>query len=209
MAGEKVEFNERGYRDIDKKRTRKVTKTFLENNNIPIWFMPMIGFGFDDEGNLVKQKVNSDGEITVSEISELLTAINTLLNSQDADNNLNVKHTGSNAELLAPETLTWNGTETEKETADIDVPDGKTIAVRIDNGADQQLTVTFEHKNGSDYIDYYGADGIELYFSIPANTHRVFAPIQAFPRFDGGRIVVTADSAPTADDETTIEVQEV
>jgi len=95
LAGEKVEFNERGYRDIDKKRTRKVTKTFLENNNIPIWFMPMIGFGFDDEGNLVKQKVNSDGEITVSEISELLTAINTLLNSQDADNNLNVKHTGS------------------------------------------------------------------------------------------------------------------
>src|SRR6056297_1713709 len=150
------------------------------------------------------QKLKDDN--TVINTAEMIEA---LYDAFITDGDAGVKQTGSNAELLAPETLTWNGTETEKETADIDVPDGKTIAVRIDNGADQQLTVTFEHKNGSDYIDYYGADGIELYFSIPANTHRVFAPIQAFPRFDRGRIVVTADSAPTADDETTIEVQEV
>ena len=173
-----------------------------------------ISAGADDISDLATLLSNFNSEDFASEstldtrLSSLETKLDTLLNSQDG-NDLTVKQTGSNAELLAPETLTWNGTETEKETADIDVPDGKTIAVRIDNGADQQLTVTFEHKNGSDYIDYYGADGIELYFSIPANTHRVFAPIQAFPRFDGGRIVVTADSAPTADDETTIEVQEV
>jgi len=143
--------------------------------------LPIIGR--DDEGKSRIANVNNDGD-------------------------LKVQQTGSNDQLLAPETLTWNGDLTEQTTADINVT-GKNIAVRIDNQADQALTVTFEHKNGTDYIDYYGADGNELTFDIPATTERVFAPIQAFPKFDGGRIVVTASTAPTDTDTTIIEVLEV
>ena len=126
-----------------------------------------------------------------------------------SEGNLNVSQTARNVSLLDAETLTWNGVLTEQNTADISVPSGKEVVVRINNGADQPLTVTFEYKVGANYIDYYGVDGNELTFDIAASTHHIFGPIQNFPRFDGGHIVITAGIAPTDTNTTVIQVQEV
>lgn len=116
---------------------------------------------------------------------------------------------GKNVELLAAETLTWNGVLTTQNTADIDVPSGREVLVNINNESNEELTVTFFHKIGTDYVQYYGADGEALSFTIAATTHLVFGPIQGFPRYAAGRITVTAGAAPTDTTETIIQVQEV
>ena len=120
-----------------------------------------------------------------------------------------VKLSGRNVSLLDAETLTWNGVLIEQNTADINIPSGKEVLVRIDNQANQTLTVTFQHKVGADYIDFKGADGSALTFDVSATTHEIFGPIQVFPRYTAGRITVTASVAPTDTNTTVIQVQEV
>lgn len=118
--------------------------------------------------------------------------------------------TGRNDELLAAETLAWDGVVTSRNTADINVPTGAAVSVRVDNRDQAQaLTVTFSHKVGSDYVPYFGADGVQLSFAVPGNTDRIFGPIQGWPRFAAGRVTVTAASAPTDTNTTLVTVQEV
>jgi len=119
-----------------------------------------------------------------------------------------VAFTKINRELLAPETLTWNGVLVEQTTSDIDVCENK-VLININNGSNKVLTVTLELKVGTDYIPYRGADGTEFSFDIDDDTHLVVGPVQCFPKYDGGRIRVKADTAPTDLSETIIQVQEV
>lgn|GEM_PF-4259647 len=120
-----------------------------------------------------------------------------------------VKHVAKNVNLFAEETIIWNGTDTEKVTSDIGVPNRDKIIVRIDNQSGEDLDVQFQFKLDEEYLDYLGADGELLGFTIHNNEHNVYGPIQGFPRYDGGRIVLTAASAPTDGNETTVQVQEV
>lgn len=156
--------------------------------------------GFDDF-ELVDER---EGQGSLVDVIHQLEAVD--INQISGEQRTQVDN--KNAELLAAETLTWNGTDTEMETSDIAIPEGKEVLIRIDNGADKDLDVTFQHKIGTDYVYYYGADGELLTFNIPAIEDRVFGVINGWPRWDNGRITVAAQEAPTAEDETTIEVRE-
>ncbi len=115
-----------------------------------------------------------------------------------------------NEPLHSPDTITWDASATTKATEDIDVPTSKEVLVFIQNGADKDLTVTFEHViDSSDYL-YKGADGEALSFVIEAGDNEVFGPIQGWPRYEGGKVVFTSsDGAPADTLETIVQVQEV
>lgn len=123
-----------------------------------------------------------------------------------------VSLSGSNTELLSKTSITWNGI---KLTDNITVPSGtgKPILITIINAIDQavDLTVTLEHQTEADvWIPYYQANGDILTWTILKNGGKgVFGIIQGFPRFLGGRIVLTGASAPTNTKITTVQVQEV
>lgn len=55
----------------------------------------------------------------------------------------------------------------------------------------------------------YDSEGNELSLEIDGETARVFGPFDYFPRFLGGKITLTAESAPAKDGLTTVIVQEV
>ena len=114
-----------------------------------------------------------------------------------------------NTELAAAESLVWDGIVTEKLSADIAVASSN-ILISVDNTCDKAVTVTFQHKIGSVYYDYYGADGEALSFVVGASAGKgVFGPIQGWPKFSGGRIVVTAAEAPTDAGVTIVSVREI
>jgi len=126
----------------------------------------------------------------------------------DVNTSIDELKTREPIELHAAQALTWNGVLTEQTTADIAVTD-KNILVNIKNNADKTLTVTFQHKVGSDYVEYRSAAGESLSFTIDADEHVIFGPIQGFPRYSGGRIKVEAPDEPTDALTTLIQVQEV
>lgn len=55
----------------------------------------------------------------------------------------------------------------------------------------------------------YDSEGNELSLEIDGETARVFGPFDYFPRFLGGKITLTAESAPAKDGLTTVIVQKV
>lgn len=114
-----------------------------------------------------------------------------------------------NTELKAKTTITWNGTDT---TNSVKIPpaDGD-VLIWINNTADQELTVTLEHEvEANTFAPYADGTGTAVRFKVAASTGEgVYGPFQKFPKYLGGRVVLTAGSAPTAAGTTTVQVQEV
>ena len=121
----------------------------------------------------------------------------------------NVQLSGSNVELLAKTTITWDGTDT---TNNVEVsPASGDVLIWAKNTADQELTVTLEHEvEEGVFAPYMDGAGTAISFKIPASTGEgVYGVFQKFPKYLGGRVVLTAGSAPTANGTTTVQVQEV
>ena len=113
-----------------------------------------------------------------------------------------------NSELYT-ETFVWDGTDTEKNSRDILVSSSPDVLIYVDNEADQGLTITIETKLGTDdYAPNREDNGDAVVFEIGANEAGVYGPFIG-PKFEGGRLNVDAGTAPTADDETSITVQEI
>lgn len=155
-------------------------------------------------GNNIKLVDNGDGTFSIGMQEINAGSIISAINDVKA-----VMQDINNVELHEAETLTWDGVLLTKNSADIDVTGKTAILLNIDNQSDQALTVTFFHKIGENYVKYYGGDGNALSFTVPASTNGVFGPFQGFPKYSGGRIVLTAEAAPTDLGTTTIQVQEV
>lgn len=115
----------------------------------------------------------------------------------------------ANTVLLTESVLTWNGTDVETNTADIAVPVSKAVLVRINNQSGKAVSVSFYHKVGEAYVAYAGADGEDLTFDIASGVHKVFGPIQGWPRYGGGRIKFACLEAPVAAATITVQAQEV
>ena len=111
-------------------------------------------------------------------------------------------------ELKAKTTITWNGTDT---TNSVKYPRRWRCADLINNTADQELTVTLEHEvEANTFALYTDGAGTAISFKVAASTGEgVYGPFQKFPKYLGGRVVLTAGSAPTAAGTTTVQVQEV
>lgn len=114
-----------------------------------------------------------------------------------------------NTELKAKTTITWNGTDTTNSVK-ISPADGD-VLIWINNTADQELTVTLEHEvEANTFAPYADGTGTAVSFKVAASTGEgVYGPFQKFPKYLGGRVVLTAGSAPTAAGTTTVQVQEV
>ena len=139
--------------------------------------------------------------------------INANLQINNIDNSLSnpafVQVTGSNVELLAKTTITWDGTDT---TNNVEVsPASGDVLIWAKNTADQELTVTLEHEvEEGVFAPYMDGAGTAISFKIPASTGEgVYGVFQKFPKYLGGRVVLTAGSAPTASGTTSVQVQEV
>ncbi len=114
-----------------------------------------------------------------------------------------------NTELKAKTTITWNGTDT---TNSVKIPPANgDVLIWINNTADQELTVTLEHEvEANTFAPYADGTGTAISFKVAASTGEgVYGPFQKFPKYLGGRVVLTAGSAPTAAGTTTVQVQEV
>ncbi len=122
--------------------------------------------------------------------------------------NAGVELFGTNQELGEVYTLIWDGVKTEEFTPVIPVS-LKNVLVRVDNQSDKNISIEFQHKVGDAYIFYKDAEGESLTFSVSASEHSVFGVVQGFPRFDGGRIKISALEAPSDLLETDIQIQEV
>lgn len=114
-----------------------------------------------------------------------------------------------NTELKAKTTIAWNGTDTTNSVK-ISPADGD-VLIWINNTADQELTVTLEHEvEANAFAPYADGTGTAISFKVAASTGEgVYGPFQKFPKYLGGRVVLTAGSAPTAAGTTTVQVQEV
>ena len=55
----------------------------------------------------------------------------------------------------------------------------------------------------------YDSEGNDIEVTIPGEKVRVYGPFYHFPRFLKGRITLTADFAPSAEETTTVQVREV
>lgn len=123
-------------------------------------------------------------------------------------NALPVQLSGSNVELKAKTTITWDGVD---KTNNVEVPVSSGDAlICIDNNCDKDLVVTLEHKiEDGVWASYFMGDGTEISFTIPATVSGVFGVFQKFPKFLGGRIVFTATEEPTTGGTTVVQVQEV
>lgn len=114
-----------------------------------------------------------------------------------------------NTELKAKTTITWNGTDT---TNSVEIPPANgDVLIWINNTADQELTVTLEHEvEANTFAPYADGTGTAISFKVAASTGEgVYGPFQKFPKYLGGRVVLTAGSAPTDAGTTTVQVQEV
>lgn len=125
---------------------------------------------------------------------------------------------------LFKQDIVWNGESTK---AEIEIPVTiQPVLIAIDNVQGQALTVTFEQlikqtpfsdneplqfSGGMDdtWAPLYDSEGNELSLEIDGGTAQVFGPFDYFPRFLGGKITLTAESAPATDGLTTVIVQEV
>ncbi len=110
----------------------------------------------------------------------------------------------SNRELFS-ETITFAASDSE-ESGDIPVPASPLVLIYAKNDTGEDATLILQNKMGEEYIDYIGADHEDALL-LPDDTARVFGPVEGWPRFDGGRIVVQLDGAESGDVD--IIVQEV
>jgi len=108
--------------------------------------------------------------------------------------------------ILIDELLQWDGAQEEKHTSNIPVPQGQEILIYSDNSTDKELTLTLQHRVDEEIYSPHQ----EISFVVGPMSTAVFGPIQGFPRFMGGRVVVTApeDNAPIEHSETFIQVIE-
>ncbi len=117
-----------------------------------------------------------------------------------------------NVELMQEATVNWDGS---KQTDSVHVPlgSGKEVLITIINSSGQlvPVDVTLEHEVASGvYIPYMDAAGDPVTWTVAASGGKgVFGVIQGFPRFMGGRVVLTGTSAPTNGETTSVQVQEV
>ena len=124
----------------------------------------------------------------------------------------NVAIASRNFALVAATEIIWDGS---KLTDNVVVPPGYggPVLVTIINGDDQSqdLVVTIEHEvSDGVWLPYAGADGTALTWTVLKNGGKgVYGPIQGWPRFVGGRVVLTAANAPLDTKTTSIQVQEV
>jgi hypothetical protein len=150
------------------------------------------------------------GEVQdVPTANTLLARLKNLETKVDAIIADGIKLSGSNVELLTKTTITWDGTDT---TNNIEVsPADGDVLIWINNTADQELTVTLEHEvEANAFAPYADGTGTAISFKVAASTGEgVYGPFQKFPKYLGGRVVLTAESAPTAAGTTTVQVQEV
>lgn len=106
------------------------------------------------------------------------------------------------------ENFTWNGSNTIQHV-NIPVTD-RPLLFAIENNSDQDLTVTFEHEVEKEkWYDWYDGTGTQLKFISTAGLKGVYGPFQGFPKFLQGRLVFTADSAPTQGGSVKVRVQKV
>lgn len=120
-----------------------------------------------------------------------------------------VELSDSNVELKAKTTITWDGIDT---TNNVEVPVAdRDVLLYINNTADKELTVTLDIEVEENvWVPYIAGDGTALSFKVAATTGKgVYGVFQKFPKYLGGRVVLTAGSAPTASGTTTVQVQEV
>lgn len=168
---------------------------------------------YDSDGNPL---LISSGKMTVraSELETLIGEVqdtpttNTLLSRLKAIADALAAEV-KNSELLTKQTITWNGTDL---TSNVEVPVATgDVLLYINNTADQELTVTLEFEVETDvWIPYIAGDGTAISFTVSATSGKgVFGVFQKFPKYLGGRVVLTAGSAPTADGITYVQVQEV
>lgn len=155
-----------------------------------------------------KLQVATDLQVTATDVTihDSTTPENKL--KINTDGSVNTQLSGSNVELKAKTTITWDGID-KINNVEIPVSSGD-VLVHIDNKCDKDLTVTLEHEvEDSVWASYFMGDGTEISFTIPATVSGVFGVFQKFPKFLGGRIVFTAAEEPTADGTTVVQVQEV
>jgi hypothetical protein len=117
--------------------------------------------------------------------------------------------TVKNTQLLAPATITWDGTDTVNYV-EVPVCNSDKIKLYVNNQSDKELTITFDDEvTDGVYASWYGGDNNVVSATIPASTARTIGPYQGWPKFLGGRIVLTAGAVPTAAGTTVVEVREV
>lgn len=115
---------------------------------------------------------------------------------------LTAQLTGSNVELYA-DTLTFDN-EDSKQTGDIPVPDSDKVLIVIDNKTSESATVVLKQKVNGDYIEFHQFPTL-----VGAGKAEVLGPVQAFPRFDDGRIDITLADDSDGEEDVDIVVQEV
>lgn len=131
-----------------------------------------------------------------------------LINNNDGTFSFGNITTSGNKQLHSPTTITWDGID-KINNVEVPVSSGD-VLVRIDNDCDKDLTVTLEHEvEDGVWVSYFMGDGTEISFDVAAGVSGVFGVFQKFPKFLGGRIVLTAAEEPTADGITVVQVQEV
>ena len=142
------------------------------------------------------QGITGSGITLTDLLNELRTAINVEI--------------GTNTELLAETTITWDGTKTY-DYIEIPITTAQAIMLSIDNtNTASILTATFEIEVATDdWRQWYDGTGSVVTFNIPASTKGVFGAIQSFPRYLTGRIKLYNSVAPTNLSTTKVQVQEI
>ena len=141
-------------------------------------------------------------------LSSLITSIKNSDGIKKIVDNVNINVKSLNQELLAETTVIWDGV---KLTDNIEIPlTNNSILITINNNQAQSLVVTFENEIITDiWSKWYDGTGTEISFICPANSHITFGPIQYFPKYLGGRLILTAGTAPINLSDTSIQIQEV
>lgn len=114
---------------------------------------------------------------------------------------------GLNNPLVKQATITWNG---EKLADNVLVPIGnnRPVMIVVDNSGNdsQDTTMTLEYLmpyGSSVYAAANVAAGTAISIAVTKSTCKAFGPFEGFPLFSGGKVVLTAASAP-ADTKTSI-----
>lgn len=128
--------------------------------------------------------------------------------SSSLESKLDVSLSCDNISLLNETIITWNGIAT---STFVEIPVSNTdVLIYIDNTCDQEVTVTLEHKIKENmWARYYNGNGSEIEFDVKASNSGVYGVFQKFPKFLGGRIILTTFNAPSSGGTTTIQVQSV
>jgi len=174
----------------------------------------------DENGKLKSSIKDAESlETGLTLINGNIESVKSVLGEVDADPAANtllerLKKIGTilmskNTELKAKTPIVWDGSKTT-DSIEIPLGQGGLVHVYVENGADQDVTVSLEHEvESSVWIPYAGADGA-LAWKVIKNTGKgVYGPIQGWPRYIKGRVVLTAVMPPTNALITYIQVQEV